>query len=299
MAIHNHESTYKYIPAVEKEFLLTDTYASTGNPYWNATEDARKPFGALGQLLPYLEAGNISSRIDLKKALLDPVNAVPPFPGALNNPMIIAQLPFFLCPSAPASKCDYGPYFGALGFPSGTAYNLPKTDYVPMGAIHGSLATCVGLPDATTHNTMLGTSDPKTKFTVKFGEVSDGLSNTICFIEQAGKQKIYFNGKPIPGTDWISGPYDAGAYGLNAFYGDWNISREVRGLSGASILTPNAQGCSVINIWNEDNPYSFHTGGVQICRGDGSVSFLSQNVATSVFVAMATRDGGENFANPE
>ena len=49
LAIHNHESTYKYIPAVEKEFLLTDTYASTGNPLFTLTEDARKPFGALGQ----------------------------------------------------------------------------------------------------------------------------------------------------------------------------------------------------------------------------------------------------------
>ncbi len=299
LSIHNHESTYKYIPAVEKEFLLTDTYAASGNPLFTLTGDARKPYGALGQLLPYLEAGNVSNLVDLKKALLDPKNSVAPFPGGTNSPAIFTPLPFFLCPSAPASKCDYGPYLTQIGFPSGVAYELPRSDYNPMHAVQRTLAVCVGLPNTTTHKTMLGTEDPKTQFTVKFGEVSDGLSNTICFIEQAGKQKLYFRGQPTPGTDWINGPYDAGAYGLNAFYGDWNISREVRGLSGASILTPNAQGCSVINVWNEDNPYSFHTGGVQICRGDGSVSFLSASVATSVFVAMATRNGGENFANPE
>lgn len=299
LAIHNHESTYKYIPATEKEFLLTDTYAASGNPLFTLTGDARKPYGALGQLLPYLEAGNVSKLVDLKKALLDPVNAVPPFPGGTNVPALFTPLPFFLCPSAPASKSDYGPYLTQIGFPSGVAYELPRSDYNPMAAIHGSLNVCVGLPDASTYNTMLGTPDPKTKFTVKFGEVSDGLSNTICFVEQAGKQKLYFRGQPTPGNDWINGPYDAGAYGLNSFYGDWNISRKVHGLLGARIDQPNVRGCSVINIWNEENPYSFHTGGVQICRGDGSVSFLSQSVTTSVFVAMATRDGGESYANPE
>ncbi|MCC7338635.1 MAG: DUF1559 domain-containing protein [Pirellulaceae bacterium] len=294
LAIHNHESTYKYIPATEKEFLLTDTYASTGNPFFTLTGDARKPYGAFGQLLPYLEAGNVSSLVDLKKALLDPKNSVPPFPGATNSPALFTTLPFFLCPSAPVSKSDYGPYFVPLGFPANTAYETPRSDYTCMAALRGSLAVCVGLPNTTTYNTMLGTPDPKTKFTVKFGEVSDGLSNTICFIEGAGKQKLYFAGKPTPGTS-----YTDGGYGLNSFYGDWNISRQIRGLSGALVTNPTGAGCSVINVWNEDNPYSFHTGGVQICRGDGSVSFLSQNVATSTFYAMATRDGGETFANPE
>ena len=33
LALHNHESTFKWVPAWRREFLLTDTYASTGNPY--------------------------------------------------------------------------------------------------------------------------------------------------------------------------------------------------------------------------------------------------------------------------
>ncbi len=73
----------------------------------------------------------------------------------------------------------------------------------------------------------------------------------------------------------------------------------MRGLSGiapAVITTANDLrqfGCSLINISNEDNPYSFHTGGVNTCRGDGSVSFISQNTDTRVFIGLMTRDGGE------
>ncbi len=294
LAIHNHESTYKYIPAVEKEFLLTDTYASTGNPLFTATGDARKPYGALGQLLPFLEATNVANLVDHKKALLDPKNSVPPFPGAQNVPALFTPLPFFLCPSAPEAKSDYGLYLTQIGFPANTPYILPKSDYTPMAGMRGSLAVCAGLPDKDYNNSMLGTSDPKTKFTVKFGEVSDGLSNTICFIEAAGKQKLYFRGKPTPGVN-----YSDGGFGLNSFYGDWNISRMLRGLSGALITDPKGRGCSVINVWNEDNPYSFHTGGVQMARGDGSVSFLSDSVDVRTFVGLLTRDGGESVSIPE
>lgn len=48
LALHNHESTFKWVPAWRREFLLTDTYASTGNPFFNLTGDARSPHGPLG-----------------------------------------------------------------------------------------------------------------------------------------------------------------------------------------------------------------------------------------------------------
>lgn len=293
LAIHNHESTYKYIPAWGKEFPMTDTYASSNNPYFPLTGDARKPFGALGQLLPFIEQGNLTNMFDLKKPLVDPVNLVPPFPGGTNDPSAFAPVPVFLCPSSPDAPSDYGPYFVPLGFPSNAQYILPRTDYVPMRGIHSSLATCVGLPATTTHNAMLGADNIIQRPTVKFGAVSDGLSNTICFIEEAGKQQRYFRGKPVPPNA------NGGNLVLNSFYGDWNVARHARGLSGADIMNPRQPGCSAINVLNDDNPYSFHTGGVQFVRGDGSVFFLSDSIATAVFVALVTRDGGESFTQFE
>jgi hypothetical protein len=169
---------------------------------------------------------------------------------------------------------------------------MPRTDYVPMRGIHGSLAICVNLPNANTHNAMLGSLNLITQSTVKFGEVSDGLSNTICFIETAGKQLRFFRGRPVPPTA------AGGNLVLNSYYGDWNIARHVRGLSGANILDPRLPGCSVINVLNDDNPYSFHPAGVQIVRGDGSVSFLAQSVDNFTFVGMTSRNDGEVFTNP-
>jgi prepilin-type N-terminal cleavage/methylation domain-containing protein len=289
LSLHNHESTYKWVPAWGKEFPTTDTYAASGNPYFAATADARKPFGVLGQLLPYIEQGNISNLFDLKKPLIDPRNLAPPFPLGTNSPSSLNTVPVFICPSTPDAPSNYGPYFAPLGFPAGVEYRMPRTDYAPFRGLHSSLAVCAGLPSANTHNAMLGSENILNKGTVKFAEVTDGLSNTLCFIEIAGKQKWYFRGQAFPGN-----AYGAGL-GLNSFYGDWNIARHARGLSGADIANPLQPGCSVINIFNENNPYSMHTGGVQTVRGDGSVIFLSANIDAATFAGLLSRNGGEAF----
>ncbi len=281
LAIHNHESTFKWIPIWGVEFALSEAPTNPSNPYFNLTGDARRPMGALGQLLPYLEQTNLYNLFDLKRPLVDPVNLVPPFPSGTNSPAAFAKVAVFVCPSTPEVPSDYGTYFVPIGFPSNTPYILPRTDYVPLRGIHESLGTCISKPTRT-HNGMLGAEFPITKRKVKFGEVSDGLSNTICFVELAGKQQIFFRGQRMPGV-----------LTLNSFYGDWNVARHVRGLSGATITAPEQPGCSTINIVNQNNPYSFHTGGVQIVRGDGSVTFINQSIATPAFISLATRDGGE------
>jgi len=287
LAAHNHESAFKYFPAWGREFPLNDAYASSNNPWYALTGDARRPFGFMGQILPYFEQGNLFSKFDLKKPLVDPVNLAPPFPMALNTIEIFGTVPSYVCPSTPESPSDYGPYFAPLGFPAGQAYNLARTDYAPMRGIHSSLAVCVGLPSSNTHNAMLGSNDLVTNWNVRIGQIPDGLSNTVMIYEIAGKQGIWYRGKNLA--------IPPAQINLNSFYGDWNIARHVRGLSGANPANPSEAGCSIINVLNANNPYSFHPGGVQTARGDGSVAFVSASISPQVFVALTSRDGGEVF----
>ena len=281
LAIHNHESTYKWIPTWCTELALTEAPTNPTNPLFTATVDARRLMGAMGQLLPYIEQNNISNLFDLKRPLVDPVNSIAPLLGGTLPPAARAKVPVYVCPSTPDVPSDYGAYFASI-LPPNTQYLLPRTDYVPIRGLHRSLAVCGGLPSTDTHNGLLGSQDPISKRKVKFGECSDGLSNTICFVELAGKQQIYFRGKPMPGV-----------LTLNSFYGDWNVARHLRGYSGATIADPEQAGCSSMNIVNQNGPYSFHTGGVQLVRGDGSVAFFSDSISPLAFIALVTRDGGE------
>lgn len=290
LAIHNHESTYKWVPAWGK-VIPAAQYPAPPNPYGD-----RATFGVLFHLLPYMEQNNIYSLFDIRRSYLDPVNMPPPLGTA--SPAGFAPVPVFLCPSTPESPSDYGPFFTQAGLPlpAGTPYVLPRTDYRPIRSVRGGLNVCAGLPNVTTNNAMLSVPNGNVELTsqIRFSEVSDGLSNTICFVEQAGMQRRYFRGRPLPGNSLLDG-----GLGLNSYYGDVNIARQMRGLSGANILAPTQAGCSAINVYNEDNPYSFHSGGVQIVRGDGSVFFLSDSIDMVAFIAMISRNGGEPFAMPE
>jgi prepilin-type N-terminal cleavage/methylation domain-containing protein len=287
LALHNHESTFQYVPAWQK-WVPDPTPAS---PFYNLTEDAQYTFSALGQLLSFLEEGNVADKFDVKRPLLDPINLPPPWPGGQNDPSVMADVKAFLCPSSPATRAegDYGPYFSAAGLMNGS-FILPRTDYAPLRGVHQSLAACdpTNTNPQTTQTAMLGSSDTKTKNTVKFGEVKDGLSKTLCFVEIAGKQGIWFKGKNIAQPpNYIN---------LNSFYGDWNTARHPRGLSGADPANPQQAGCSNINVLNTDNPYGFHPSGVVALRGDGSVMFLQEQVSPQVFNAFVSRNGGEAFS---
>ena len=132
---------------------------------------------------------------------------------------------------------------------------------------------------------MLGSDNRSVKQTVAFAEVTDGLSNTICFAEIAGRQKIYFKRAPTPGSTLFDGGLT-----LNSAYADYNTARKIRGYSAT---VPGAQGCSVINILNVDGIYAFHTSGANILRGDGSVTFLKESTSPGVLAALITRNGGE------
>src|SRR5690606_15857785 len=130
----------------------------------------------------------------LRRSYVDPVNMPAPY-GVIDANLLNVGLPAFVCPSTPDGPSDYGDYFAEQGLPLGPLI-LPRTDYVPIRGLHSSFAVCVGLPNAHSDNAMLSTTDPEEKWKIKFADTTDGLSNTICFVELAGKQKVYFRGRP-------------------------------------------------------------------------------------------------------
>jgi len=284
LALHNYENTYGYVPAWGFDFVT----APPGNPY-----GSNQGHSTLTQLLPYVEQGNILTTLNLQRSVIDPVN-MPPAYGTNSNSTTVIKL--FICPSAPGSRpTDYGPYFAANGLPLGPIL-LPPTDYAPLRGVHGSLQTCTGgtTPTGMEDQGMLGTNDRKNKPTVTFAETTDGLSNTICFAEIAGRQRAYYMGRPNAGSS-----LGDGGLTLNCALADYNTARQIHGYSAAAaaplpsgVSEPPA-GCSSINVSNVNGLYAFHTGGVNILLGDGSVRFLRDSTSPGVLAAMITRNGGE------
>lgn len=127
---------------------------------------------------------------------------------------------------------------------------------------------------------------------VTFGSISDGTSNTLLVSE-------YLIAKSDRDNDWRGDIHnDDGVFRFH------------------TLLTPNTRSPDIIaNGWfqatndpampatagaqQRNAARSRHTGGVNVGRCDGSISFVSQNVATSVWQAMGSMNGGEVFENPE
>lgn len=288
----------------------------------NGEEDARR-WPALLQLLPYMEQDTIFSRLDMKFPLISDRN-LPPSAGQLGTNTALGSaihdtklVPAFVCPSSPDAECNYNDPLSALG--ADNPFIMPRTDYAPMRGAHSSLLTAVGLvvpsncedSSPACNNFMLGVelgpgSDPApacltlvSRPYIKFGDVADGLSQTICIIECAGKQTLYYRGKALPPEGNVARDFES------ASIVDWNVARHVRayagtanvvGLSGRAardvINAPDQWGTQVINVFNRDQPYSFHSGSVQAVRGDGSVFTLSQATDARTFYAVMGRNDG-------
>jgi prepilin-type N-terminal cleavage/methylation domain-containing protein len=293
LGLNAHESAHRFVPAWRKEFSWAEYPKDPPNPNFATVNAGRTTLGALGQLLPFVDEEKVASLFDMTRGLADPVNLPPPFPKGRNTPACYSPVPLFVCPSTPSGiPSDYGAGYTVIGYPANTPLVLPRTDYAPLRGLHPSLAACAGLPADFTHNAMLGTTDYVNRRTVKFREITDGLSRTLAFVEQAGRQRRFFMGRSL----CESAP--GGATVLNAFYGDWNTARHVRGLSGTSEAHPQQAGCSVVNVLNDDNPYAFHPGGVGAVMGDGRVTFMPNDIDATVFAALVSRDSSEAVAAP-
>jgi prepilin-type processing-associated H-X9-DG protein len=274
LAVHGYHDAIGYLPAYGFDF------PTQPNP----------PFGTEGHsafslILPYIEQQNLTNIMRLDRTVADPVNLPPPYGAAIAGG---TKIPIYLCPSAPDRTVDYGPYFVSLGFPNLGPLVLGGLDY---GVVRGfsstfwnNCATSIPWP-GTTESGAMGVKGGKTRIT----DITDGTSNTILIGEDAGRQQVYANGKPVT----PNGPGQVG-WTLNAAWPDYNTKITV---NGAGPTGAPGTGCGVINVVNVGEFYAFHTNGANVLRGDGSVVFLNTSIQPVVLASLITRANGEVVGN--
>lgn len=133
-----------------------------------------------------------------------------------------------------------------------------------------------------------------------FGSITDGTSNTILIIEDAGRAHpnagtfASLSSRPAPISE---GPaWSGGASGGRRMYAWADPDCATNGFSGPSnALAPASRRIAINNFktpmggptecrWTvnncgpNDEPFSFHVGGCQAAMADGSVRFLSENM---------------------
>ncbi len=321
LAFHNYESAQGRFPAWGFDHLPQSADGKTvrqragitaANIYGNQVQG----FTAMVMAVENVEQDNLAKLVNREISILDPLNLPPPAPTAQNQAGL-TPIKVFVCPSTPNGMdlANYDMVMSAdYGFPAGNRYS--RTDYWPYRGIDPAAVTrCGGTPPQTpaanadssgalsvgTANqgraTGTGKGNPITS-------IGDGTSNTLLMAEVAGRgQSIYLRGRAVmavPNTRaGITPPTVAGVGNNIDQYarGTWADQNGTPTLLGHKDVTAGSQvdvlGCEFVNVTNFNSPYSFHTGGVNALRCDGSVAFLRSSVAPPALFAFVTRNGGE------
>jgi len=183
----------------------------------------------------------------------------------------------FKCPSAPDSRKPSVISSRQLG-------NLGPGDYGSVNAIRRRFYNANGLtfplPGTAPGDELPGilTRDVDTPLAA----VLDGLSNTILIGEDAGRPNLFQKGRD---TNNIT----ADGHG----WADPDCGFSIDGVQPNLTTTG---GTCYINCTNDSEFYSFHTGGLNVCLGDGSVRFLREGIAPATLAGLVTRAGSEVFS---
>ena len=255
----------------------------------------REGFGFLTWLLPYVEQGAMFDRIDFDYSGWWYLNKAYALKGKSGSSSVeqaavaitTTKIPAFQCPSFTEdffSNSTNVRYYGSL------------TNYMGNGGVVWQ-ASDDGNKPAGDPNTYRATTTFIQKLSdgnapdnglflygkqVKDSQIQDGLSNTNMIGEA-----------PAPKISGSTHQYKDYPYYLRV----WHCgSNEIGGMYTTKIIY--TEGINKITNTTKFNylPFgSFHSGGCNIARADGSVNFVNETINFHVYRCMATRNGSELF----
>jgi prepilin-type N-terminal cleavage/methylation domain-containing protein/prepilin-type processing-associated H-X9-DG protein len=256
LALHNFHGVRKVLPASGW------TVAGAGNP-------KGKFVGWRPLILPHIEEAALERMYDFEINWWEGGNlSVGPSP-----------LSVFRCPSVPERKevtaAIAKPPRPALTFSS----PLAPTDYEAIMGVQATVDKERYATPTTNRSAMFRNSS------IRMTQITDGTAHTILIVECAARPLTFRSRAARPdlpndqGQGWID---SEGPFSLDGSNDDGSLQGQ------GPVLTPVA-----INATNENEPYSFHTGGANFLFADSHVRLIAETIPLEVFAGLCTRAGGE------
>ncbi len=338
LACHNHVDSKQYLPSAARSYGLCVQMVqrfgfkhADGSPNYDA--GGRGRFSYLCDLLPYVEQQAVYDKVltNVTNVVGGSDNCVVPWDAGFTDNAGHAQINYFMCPSEGESFSD-----GQL---KGSSYRCNRGDiwvaYEWWNEERGPFAVASdfkfgfeGVPDGTS-NTILLSEATLGQHGSDSSKIKGGIAGSVEKHTMAGPPSFCDarrgpNGTLIPPIATNVG-YDYQASGRR-----W-VDAQSLFTQFFTVLPPNSPSCTG-STNNEDAPLisasSYHTGGVNVARVDGSVTFVSDTIAVTnldklftevtgwqppagkdqhhykgpaiwgVWASLGTRNGGESVAFP-
>ncbi|HVJ85597.1 MAG TPA: DUF1559 domain-containing protein [Caulifigura sp.] len=273
LAFHNYHDVYRVFPSGQYSLIRGDLPALVGNGI------ARSCW--MQRLLPYMDQGAL---FNVFSASMNGQNGLMSV-GSLQWPMKDTVIPMLICPTDPVH-----------GKTVTRTINVQATNPGQYQGFHGNYIACAGStiyrPVGDTGGRNLnGMFFPFS--IIRIGDVTDGTSNTLMAGESILSEDIFST--PLPAGndgDDFRGRYFNTWEGNNLFSTLWppNTS-QADGVTGPYCNQHPRRACT--KSFSAQFARSYHTGGAQFLRADGSVDFVSENISQAVYAAMGTRGEGD------
>jgi prepilin-type N-terminal cleavage/methylation domain-containing protein/prepilin-type processing-associated H-X9-DG protein len=276
-------------------FAGTNQEAFPASRAWNPglpqVDDKFRAWSVLA--LAYLEQDNVGKQWNMNLRWTDNTGTPSNLSIGFNNMKV------FGCPSAPSTRRpnaaftqSWSPGPGSSPVPAG---NFGIADYISIRQVRARFFTGAGL---TLPASLVGltAAQQETQLTGAFQQlintpivsITDGTSNTIMFIEAAGRPNNFILGRDT-GTNLTD---QLGWASPDGVVGSIDGSNPTTGAVNGSGVALGAGNC-IMNCNNDSEPYSFHSGGVNVTMADGSVRFLRSSMAPATFAGLCTARFGE------
>jgi prepilin-type N-terminal cleavage/methylation domain-containing protein len=306
LAMHNYHETHGIFPH-QNGFALNGGWntSTPGVPFGQGNRGAAETywgqFSWLTYALPFLDQEPLYQKITFEGTDNRNHNAMvgPAGSGIDNSVVFRTGIAAFHCPSNENPNVRDGQTTG--GYRWRRTERGGTTDYVgSLGHIWGGWKDCGAVPDSLVSGDIpnLGNkgSDPGTPWvngewinegvringmfsyygSYRISEISDGLSNTIAVFENMhwrGGNGANFDHRPSNYGAWMSP--------LGAVH---NLRNPINNKNPAWMQGANDLRC--------ESPSSRHPGGIHVLVGDGTVRFLSENIAHGTRYMIAVRNDG-------
>ena len=289
LATLNYESSFGEFP---------ESYRLPSNP----TVDTGRGWSAQALILPFIEQGNLNENIDFNEEYNHPSQTIDIGDGP--QALASARVSVYLCPSEINDRVR-------------TSNGVPI--HHPLNYVSNAGSWFIYNPVSN----QTGNGALTVRRGNRIASFNDGTSNTLFFSEAKAYTPYLRDGEPSGDLPMPTNPSEItglpfGSLASTTGHTEW-VDGRIHQTSFTSTFTPNtevphiASGSDQVldvdytstregrndstNTFAAVTSRSFHPGGVNAMRADGSVGFESDNISLFVWQALSTRNGGEVFTD--